>query len=223
MQRLIRDSTLAPAQTTSPAVTPPVSVSKGVEARRRIISVAEALFAKQGFDGTSMREIAAAASMQAASMYYHFPSKEELLWAVWEKSALELKQRLLESVQLLTDPWERMEAACIAHVSGLLDWRKSNQVQFVMPPWQYPDGIRDRVIAIRNEYEDIFVSLIADLPLSKRIDRRYLRLALIGALSWTLFWYRAEGDSPAVIAKQILKLLCHGIQDTARQSSSKLV
>jgi AcrR family transcriptional regulator len=44
----------------------------------RIISAAETLFNKQGFDGASMRDIAAAAEMQAASVYYYFESKEEL-------------------------------------------------------------------------------------------------------------------------------------------------
>jgi len=51
-------------------------LTKGAQAKARIISVAEALFNKQGFDGASMRDIAAAAEMQPASMYYHFESKE---------------------------------------------------------------------------------------------------------------------------------------------------
>ena len=36
----------------------------------------------------------------------------------------------------------------MAHISGLLDWRKANQLLFVMPPSQYPEGIRDRVILV---------------------------------------------------------------------------
>src|SRR5260370_27935235 len=59
--------------------------SKGEQAKARIISVAETLFNKQGFDGASMRDIAAAAEMQAASVYYYFESKEELLWLVLDE------------------------------------------------------------------------------------------------------------------------------------------
>ncbi len=40
-------------------------------------------------------------------------------------------------------------------------------------------------------------NLIDDLPLAKSIDRRYARLSLIGALSWSLFWFKKEGDAPA--------------------------
>ena len=186
--------------------------TKGAQAKARIISVAEALFNKQGFDGASMRDIAAAAEMQPASMYYHFESKEELLWAVWEKGGLELLNRVSDAIADKTDPWQRMETACVAHTSGLLDWRRANQALFVMPPWHYPESIKARVIALRDEYEKIFVSLIDDLPLRKGVDRRYLRLTVIGALSWSLFWFKKERDTPAAIARQILAMLRSGVE-----------
>jgi len=188
-------------------------LTKGMQARERIISVAETLFNKQGFDGASMRDIAAAASMQPASMYYHFSSKEELLWAVWQKGGVELLNRVNDAIAPVTDPWQRMEIACIAHTTGLLDWRRANQALFIMPPWHYPEGIKARVIALRDEYEKIFIGLIDDLPLRKGIDRRYLRLTVIGALSWSLFWFKKERDTPATIAKQILSMLRAGIED----------
>src|SRR5271163_5037075 len=93
------------------------SLTKGMQARERIISVAETLFNKQGFDGASMRDIAAAAEMQPASIYYYFESKEELLWAVWEKGGVELLKRVSHAIALKTDRWERMETACVAHIS----------------------------------------------------------------------------------------------------------
>jgi hypothetical protein len=32
-----------------------------------------------------------------------------------------------------------------------------------MPPWHYPTSIKDRVIALRDEYEQIFIGLIDEL------------------------------------------------------------
>jgi AcrR family transcriptional regulator len=197
------------SKTAAPASPPP---TRGTEAKNRIIAVAEALFTKQGFDGTSMRDIAAAAKMQAASMYYHFPSKEELLWAVWEKGGLEQLRRAEGAIAGLTDPWERMEAACVAHVTGLLDWRRANQVLFVTPPWQYPESIRDRVIKLRDEYEQIFIALIAKLPVRRGTDRHLFRLTLIGALSWPLFWFKAGGDAPEAIARRMLEMIRRGVE-----------
>jgi AcrR family transcriptional regulator len=195
-------------------------LSKGAQAKARIISEAETLFNQQGFDGASMRDIASAAEMQPASVYYYFESKEELLWAVWEKGGIELLERVKDAIAGKTDPWQRMETACIAHTTGLLDWRRANQALFVMPPWHYPESIAARVIALRDEYEEIFVGLIDDLPLRKGVDRRYLRLGLIGALSWALFWFKKERDTPAAIAKQMLLLLRGGVDDTKLKSSS---
>lgn len=187
-------------------------ITKGMQARERIITVAETLFNQQGVDGASMRDIAAAAKMQPASMYYYFESKDELLWAVWEKGGIELLNRVNDAVGLKTDPWQRLETACIAHVTGLLDWRRANQVLFILPPWHYPASIKARVIALRHEYEKIFVALIDDLPLREGVDRRYLRLTMIGALSWSLFWFKKERDTPTAVAKQILSLLRGGIE-----------
>src|SRR6266446_10324923 len=187
-------------------------LTKGAQAKARIISEAEGLFNRQGFDGASMRDIAAAAEMQPASVYYYFESKEELLWAVWEKGGLELLNRVSDAIADKTDPWQRMETACVAHTSGLLDWRRANQALFVMPPWHYPESIKARVIALRDQYEKIFIGLIDDLPLRKGIDRRYLRLAVIGALSWSLFWFKKERDTPAAIATQILAMLRSGVE-----------
>src|SRR5580693_8091273 len=188
-------------------------LTKGAQAKARIISEAETLFNRQGFDGASMRDIAAAAEMQPASVYYHFKSKEELLWAVWEKGGIELLNRVNDAIAGKTDPWQRIETACIAHTTGLLDWRRANQALFVMPPWHYPESIAARVIALRDEYEKIFIGLIDQLPLRKGVDRRYFRLSVIGALSWALFWFKRERDTPAAIAKQILAMLRTGVED----------
>jgi AcrR family transcriptional regulator len=50
--------------------------------RERILDVALELFTDQGFDGTSMREIAERLGISKPAIYYHFASKEELLMAL---------------------------------------------------------------------------------------------------------------------------------------------
>jgi AcrR family transcriptional regulator len=54
----------------------------GLPTRERILDVALDLFTDQGFDGTSMREIAARLRITKPSIYYHFASKEEILLAL---------------------------------------------------------------------------------------------------------------------------------------------
>jgi AcrR family transcriptional regulator len=50
--------------------------------RERILDVALDLFTDQGFDGTSMREIAERLGISKPAIYYHFASKEEILMAL---------------------------------------------------------------------------------------------------------------------------------------------
>lgn len=52
--------------------------------RQQIIDVATALFARQGFNGTTTRQIAQRAGVNEAIIFRHFPTKEDLYWAVIE-------------------------------------------------------------------------------------------------------------------------------------------
>jgi AcrR family transcriptional regulator len=53
--------------------------------REQILDVATGLFAQQGFRGTTTRLIAERAAVNEALIFRHFPSKEELYWAVIER------------------------------------------------------------------------------------------------------------------------------------------
>jgi AcrR family transcriptional regulator len=57
---------------------------QGADTRRRIIRVAEKLFAEQGVEGVSIRAVNAACGIGAASIHYHFGSRDKLLEAVVE-------------------------------------------------------------------------------------------------------------------------------------------
>jgi AcrR family transcriptional regulator len=52
--------------------------------KRRILEETTAMFARKGFSGTSMRDIAEAVDIQPASIYSHFASKEAILYAIYD-------------------------------------------------------------------------------------------------------------------------------------------
>jgi AcrR family transcriptional regulator len=60
----------------------PHSEAEHSNTRQRILDVALDLFTEQGYDGTSLREIAAQLSVTKAALYYHFESKEDILRAL---------------------------------------------------------------------------------------------------------------------------------------------
>ena len=58
---------------------------KSEKTREKILDVALAMFRKQGFDGTTMRDVAKAAGVALGAAYYYFPSKEALVMAYYER------------------------------------------------------------------------------------------------------------------------------------------
>lgn len=54
--------------------------------RHQILEVAKSIFSRKGYEGTTTREIAMAAKVNEAIIFRHFPSKEELYWAVIDYS-----------------------------------------------------------------------------------------------------------------------------------------
>lgn len=81
--------------------------------RDRILSGAEALFAERGFDGTSMRDVAARVGLNAASLYNHFASKQALYEAVLERGIAPLLQEIARAASTPTPPGPEVGDAII--------------------------------------------------------------------------------------------------------------
>lgn len=178
--------------------------------RQQLLDTAARLFRQHGYHATSMRDIASAVGMLPGSIYYHFASKDELLVTVYREGVSRIAERLDAAVAGKKEPWQQLEAACIAHLQTLLDHSDYAQVVIRVLPDDAP-AVRVRLAALRDQYEERFKDLVAALDLSAYVDRHYLRLLLLGALNWSQVWYRRGGDSPRTIAKRFLQVL-HGIQ-----------
>ncbi len=66
----------------------------GEQTRELILTTALSLFREQGFDQTTMRQIAAACGVALGAAYYYFRSKEELVMAFYERAQTELSPAL---------------------------------------------------------------------------------------------------------------------------------
>ncbi len=153
-----------------------------------------------------MRDIAGEAGMLAGSMYYHFPSKSELIASVYESGVGEIGAAVDAAVARARTPWSRLEAACIAHLDSLLADRAHAAVM-TADLGRLDARLRRRLVKMRDGYEKRFVELVAALPLPPTIDRTLWRLQLLGALNWTPTWYRVGGKSPAAIARALVAAL----------------
>jgi AcrR family transcriptional regulator len=174
--------------------------------RQQLLDAAARLFRERGYHATSMRDIAREVRMLSGSIYYHFPSKDEMLLAVYEQGLRHIAARVEAAVVSASDPWTRLEAGCAAHLEALLELSDYTQVMIRVLPQEAP-AVADRLLALRDRYESRFRALIEALPLPAGADRRYLRLLLFGGLNWSHVWYRPGGDPPKVIAQRMIELL----------------
>lgn len=171
-----------------------------------ILDEAARLFREKGYDATSIRDIVADVDMLPGSLYYHFASKEHLLVAVYAEGVKRITQAVTAALAAKTDPWDRLEAACVAHLEALLG--KSDYAQVVVRVRPSDAGTLTRkLVTLRDDYEMIFADLVAALPLSRGVHRRSLRLMLLGALNWSQTWYRPDGDQPRQLARRFVALL----------------
>jgi AcrR family transcriptional regulator len=171
-----------------------------------ILDEAARLFAAQGFHGTSVRDIVRAIDMLPGSLYYHFATKEALLAAVYAEGVRRISAAVGTAIAGKREPWERLEAACVAHLEGLLDSGDYAQVVIRVRPADAP-SVAGELVKRRDEYEQLFVDLVQALPLARGVDRRNVRLMLLGALNWSQTWYHPGRDSPRTIARRFVTLL----------------
>jgi AcrR family transcriptional regulator len=173
----------------------------------RLLDEAARAFAQRGFAAASVREIVEPVGMLPGSLYCHFATKEALLAAVYKEGVERIGAAVDAAIAPLQDPWQRLEAACVAHLVSLLDETDYSQVVIRVRPGDAP-AAEAELVALRDSYEKRFARLVGALPLARPTDRTLLRLMLVGALNWSQTWYRAgRGATPERIARRFVGLL----------------
>mgnify|MGYP000678133001 CR=1 FL=1 len=188
-----------------PAKTAPPRGPRVDNRREALLDAAATVFNSHGFASATIRDIATAAGMLPGSVYYHFDSKEELFIAVHEEGIRRTTDTVLQALEGIEGPWRRLEAAVGAHLRAILD-RSDYAAVVIAPTRQIDPDLQARLVALRDSYEVIFRDLIEALPLVAGTDRKYLRLALMGAINWTQTWFKREGEPPETLGRKLLKV-----------------
>ena len=161
--------------------------------RRALILGAARLFRRNGFDATSTRDIAAAAGMQSGSPFYHFKTKQALLFAVMEegmRSALERQRRLLAEMAE-DDPQERLRRLVRNHFEVLLGSGSDFYPVMLYEARSITPRQRAQLADLRSEYEGVWDPVLRQLHASGRLqaDVKLARLLVFGALNWSVQWF----------------------------------
>lgn len=82
--------------------------SNGSKTKETILRISTELFAKEGFDRVTMRDIASASSVTMPTIYHHFGDKEKLYREVERTSYGSMKERLLNALTVGTSTEEKL-------------------------------------------------------------------------------------------------------------------
>ncbi|MEM7165532.1 MAG: TetR/AcrR family transcriptional regulator [Planctomycetota bacterium] len=181
--------------------------------RRQILRAASRAFRERGFHATGMRDVAAACGMTVGNLYYYFENKQDLL-AFCQEDAV---QRLLALHQWvaargLAAP-EHLYLLVVGHTLCLNEGTPGSlahlEVEGLSPQ------SRERIVAQRDRYERALRAVIragnkdGDL---RAADAKVATLAILGAVNWTVKWFRTDGRKTALaIGEQFAEQLVQGL------------
>jgi AcrR family transcriptional regulator len=178
--------------------------------RQQILDVAAKLFRARGYSETSLRDIGQQAGMKAGSLYYHFASKEQLAAEVLRIGVQRVHLAVVTAVEALgndADAQSRLEAAMAAHLETLLDESDYTSAHIHCFP-HVPATLRIGLSSVRRNYEAVWRALLDDIAangaLPPGMDRNAARLAILGALNWSLEWYDPAHGKPSQLTQTLL-------------------
>ncbi|MBL8509271.1 TetR/AcrR family transcriptional regulator [Chitinimonas viridis] len=178
--------------------------------RAELIAAASRLFKEQGYERTTVRDLAQAVGMQSGSLFYHFRTKEEMLVAVMAAGIGDLTDRLEEALGQAKTPMDKLRTVCRVHLDTLLGDDKG-ALSVLLYEWpSLSDKARAELIKLRDSYERDWQQVLDEAAAAGLVheDTRLLRKVLLGGLHWTIMWYRPEGGgTPSDLADRILELI----------------
>jgi len=191
-------------------------LTKADRTRARLIQVAKRLYQEHGSDHVTVRRIAAAAKIEAGSIYYHFSSRDEIMRAVLESGVGGARHEVLQAIAeagAQSSPLDRLRAALGAHLKYTLREHFSSRLKSIR---RLPKRLRDRHMQQEREYAAIFAGLLEEAHkkglLRPGFDLSVVRMLVLGALTWVAEWYDPDGSMAADdVADELMRVVTQGI------------
>lgn len=186
----------------------------------RIYAVATDLFYRYGYHGTTIRMISDGVGVKPPSIYYHVGSKQELLFKMMSSTLEQITDAVEEAIADASAPRSRLEAAIAAHIAFHATQQEEvfitdSEIRALEAPY------RDKVLAIRRGYEQIYRRLVADCldERAENSDAVFLRsYAILSMCTGVAQWYRPGGRcSLDQIAQQYTAFIMRGLGDTTEK------
>ncbi|MEA2768752.1 MAG: hypothetical protein QOD93_1714 [Acetobacteraceae bacterium] len=197
----------------------PNAESKAALTRTRILDAAARVLSEHGYAGLRLTDVAAAAQLQAPAIYYHFPSREDLIEEVMWSGIADMRAHVTEVLDAVPDgmaPLDRLLVAAEAHLRHELEISDYTTAS-IRNAGQVPLAIRKRQIVEEERYGEIWRRLINDIAragvLRPELDLYIAQMLVLGALNWAVEWWNPRRGSINAVVANAQSLIRHGLAD----------
>jgi AcrR family transcriptional regulator len=175
--------------------------------KQHLIDTARHLFASEGFHTTGIERILEEAGVAKMTLYNNFGSKDMLIVAVLNQTSIEMRQRLVDSVSHINDPYEQI----LGIFDALAGWHRSDDFcgcMFQAAVAEFPDPNSEPAKAAQAHLIgliDIFQSMCLQAELDDAPTLASMLAMLASGANCTARQIRT--DLPAKHARQIAEIL----------------
>jgi AcrR family transcriptional regulator len=187
---------------------------KPTDRKSEIIAISAQLFKEKGYSAVTMRDIAQAMNIKAASLYNHIKSKQEILVLIIIEIAEEFTNTMLEIVNSEETTIQKLEKVIQLHIDITL--RNADALACLNNDWMHlADAELTYFIKMREDYEDNFRTIIKKGIANQEIKNLNVEVVIFSILSTlrTLYlWYgKKKSPNPAVLKSNMIQVLLSGI------------
>ena len=191
--------------------------------RETIIEQAAALFARNGFVGTSMNEVALACGLSKASLYHYFADKHQLLMHICEDHIDRLCALVDEVAQQELDPEPRLRLLIQRFVEEYRDAQNEHRVLTEDVRFLEPGDQKRILTGERKVVKAVAEAMCAVRP---EVDRsrmaKPLAMLLFGMIKWMCMWLKPDGElTHERMAVVVSDLLFGGIGAVSLEGTGK--
>lgn len=178
--------------------------------RERILEEARQLFFEQGYQGTTLDQVARRLEVTKPFIYSHFENKAALLGDIAERGTRLSLQAIADAHDRSGDPALRLQQAIREFCHVVMDHQANIAVYFREDKY-IPTAASNRIDDMRATFDEKLADLLQqgkDAGVFQVDDVRLTTLAIGGMISWMFTWYRAGGRlSDEHVADQMTALV----------------
>ncbi len=189
-------------------------MNKPTDRKTEIITVSAKLFKEKGYSAVTMRDIAQAMDIKAASLYNHIKSKQEILVLIIIEIAEEFTGTIREIVNSNQTAIQKIEKVIQLHID--ITVRNPEALACLNNDWMHlADNQLAYFISMREEYEEHFRTIIKAGIATGEIKNLNVEVVIFSTLSTlrTLYtWYgRKKSPNAVVLKSNMTEVLLNGI------------